>query len=149
MEPNFVPTDLLTRRRLLCDCALGAGSIALMSLLARESQAQFAAAAIRELQSAFVQILQQAVDGFAQFCSIVHRGRQMHFDLRAGPAQDAGALAQFTKVVVVIAVVVVGGFEGREGAVKQIAGGDLDRVHQRFVTSVQADHALFHELIDP
>jgi len=47
--------------------------------LARQSQPQFAAAAIRELQIAFVQILQHSLDDFAQLRGIVHRGHQMYF----------------------------------------------------------------------
>jgi hypothetical protein len=43
-----------------------------------------------------------------------------------------------------LAVVVVGGFEGREEPLEQIPGGDLDGVHKGFVAEVHAHHFLVY-----
>lgn len=72
----------------------------------------------------------------------------MDFELGSCPAQDAVAVGEFAEVVVIVAVVVVGGFEGREVAVKEVSGADFNGVHEGFVGEVHAHHLVLDELVD-
>jgi hypothetical protein len=70
------------------------------------------------------------------------------FDYCSGPAQDAVTLGELAVVIVIVAVIVVGGIEGREEPVEQVSGSDFDGVHEVFVTQVHAHHFLVDELVD-
>ena len=51
-------------------------------------------------------------------------------------------------MIVIVAVIIVGGLEGREKTVEQVSGTDFDGVHEGFVTQVHAHHFLADELVD-
>ena len=87
-------------------------------------------------------------DDFAEFGRVVDLRYEVDFDLASCPAQDAVALCELAVVVVIVAVIVVGGLEGREKPVEQIPSGDLDGVHEGFVAEVHAHHFLIDELVD-
>ena len=116
--------------------------------LAGESEAKGTATAVGQGQAAGGEVGEVCGDDFPKFGRVVDLRHEVDFELGSCPAQNAIALGQFAEVVVIVAVVVVGGFEGCEETVKQVSGADFDRVHEGFVSQVHAHHFLFDELVD-
>jgi len=75
-------------------------------------------AAVGQGKPAGVEISEVFLDNLAQFGWVVDLRHEVDLDLAAGPTQDAVALSELAVVSMVVAVVVVGGFEWREEPVK-------------------------------
>lgn len=58
-------------------------------------------------------------------------------------------MGQITKVVVVVTVVVIGGFEGLEGGVKLVPRDQPERIKEAFGSGVHPDFPVGFQLVEP
>ena len=73
----------------------------------------------------------------------------MHFQGVSGPSQQAAALGQIPEVVVVVPVVVIGGFEGLERGVKLVPRDQAERIKEAFSSGIHPHFSGGFQLVEP